>query len=105
MNLEFIRRYRSQIIRNLETMVKRSIEQKMGTPNFQATNERIEAGAMVKNRRGKCCPKVGRLLSAKSKKGQNSKGDNCSCRHEVPIRGTWKPEPTPSSKSPTEDGG
>ena len=33
-------------------MVKRSIDQKLRSRNFEASNERIEIGAVIKNRRG-----------------------------------------------------
>ena len=35
----------------LKTMVKRSTDQKLRSRNFDARNERIETGAVVKNRR------------------------------------------------------
>ena len=39
---------------NLKTMVKRSTDQKLRLRNFDARHERVETGAVVTNRRGRC---------------------------------------------------
>ena len=50
--LNWNRRYRCPSIRNLKTMVKRSVDQKLRLRNFHAKHEKIESGAVVKNRKG-----------------------------------------------------
>ena len=59
----------------LKTIVKRSIDQKLRLRKSDARNEKIEIGAVVKNRKG---------LSGV--KGQRSKGNQCSSRHECNDR-------------------
>ena len=49
---KFIKRYQCPIIKKLKTMVKRSVDQKLGLRNIDARSERIETGAVVKNREG-----------------------------------------------------
>ena len=80
-------------------MVKRSLDQKIRARNFEARNERIETGAVVKNRRDQCgvARGLGECYQWRGE-GQCSKGDNCSFRHEGPKRGRWTPKTAPSSE-------
>ena len=67
----------------LKTMVKRSIDQKLRLRNFDARHWRIETGAVIKNRKKKCGVEGGKGTCYQWKaKGQCSKGDQCSLRHE-----------------------
>ena len=87
----------------LKTMVKRSIDQKRRLRNFDARNERIETGAVVKNRKELIGVEGGKGICYQWKeKGQCSKGDKCSFRHESNDRAQQKPIPkaaTPSEPS------
>ena len=76
----------------LKTMVKRSVDQKLRLRKFDARNERIETGAVVKNRK--------ELIGFEGRKGtcyqwkengQCSKGDKCSFWHESNDRAQQKP--------------
>ena len=59
-------------------MVKRSIDQKLRSRNFDARNERIETGAVVKNRRDQRGVERGPgECHERRAKGQCSKGDSC----------------------------
>ena len=59
----------------LKTMVRRSIDQKLRLRNFDARHERIETGAVVKNRKGLSGVEGGKGLCYQWKeKGQCSKG-------------------------------
>ena len=71
----------------LKTMVKRCIDQKLRLRNFDARNERIETGAVVTSRRrqGVCCQWKA--------KGQRSRGDRCSFRHDVDERANRHQKP------------
>ena len=100
----FIRRYRCPIIKKLNTMVKRSINQKLRLRNFDARHQKIETGAVVKNLKGLSGVEGGKGTCQQWKdKGQCSQGDRCSFRHETQDR-AQKPEPkaaTPSEPSMT----
>ena len=86
----------------LQTMVKRSIDQKLRLRNFDAGHGRTETGAVLKNRKGLSGVEGGKDIFLQWKeKGQCSKGDQCSFRHESNDR-AQKPEPkaaTPSDPS------
>ena len=86
----------------LKTMVKRSIDQKLRLRNFDARHGRIETGAVVKNQKGMSGVEGGKGICYQWKeKGQCSKGDQCSFRHESNDR-AQKPEhdaATPSEPS------
>ena len=86
----------------LKTMEKRRINQKLRLRNFGARHERIETGAVVKNRKGLIGVEGGIGIYYQWKeKGQCSKGDQCSFWHESNDR-AQKPEPnaaTPSGPS------
>ena len=65
-----------------KTMVKRSIDQKLRLRNFDARHGRIENGAVVTSRRGQVVLKeVKVFVTSGRKKGQCSKGHQCSFRH------------------------
>ena len=67
----------------MKTMLKRRKDQKLRLRNFDAKQGRIETGAMVKNRMGMNGVEGGRGNCYQWKeKGQCSKGDQFSFRHE-----------------------
>ena len=68
----------------LKSMVKRSIDQKLRLRNFDARNEKIETGAVVMNRmESSGIERGGKGTCYQWKeKGQRSRGDQCSFRHE-----------------------
>ena len=67
----------------LETVVKRSIDQKLRSRNFEARNERIEKRAVVKNRRDQRSVERGPGECWQRKaQGQCLKGNNCSFRND-----------------------
>ena len=67
----------------IQIMVKRSQYQKLRSRNFDARNEEIETGAVVKNRKGLSGVEGGKGTCYQWKeKGQCSKGDQCSFRHK-----------------------
>ena len=83
----------------LKTMVKRSIEQDIRIRNFEARNGNYEKNALVKNQgtkqRGQRT--LGDCWQWKTK-GQCSKKDNCSFRHDINKRAKLtQPNPSPSS--------
>ena len=83
----------------LKTMVKRSIDEKLRLRNFDARYGRIETGAVIKNRKGTRGIEGGRGTCYQWKeKGQCSKGDQCSFRHESNDR-AQKPEHTAATPS------
>ena len=83
----------------LKTMVKRSIDQKLRLRNFDARHEKIETGAVVKDRKGMSGVEGGTGICHQWKeKGQCSKGDPCSFRHENNDRA----RPTPKAAPPSE---
>ena len=83
----------------LKTMVKRSTDQTLRLGNFDARHGRIEAGAVVKNRKGLSGVEGGKGICYQWKaKGQCSQGDRCSFRHESNDR-AQKPEPKAATAS------
>ena len=83
----------------LKTMVKRSIEQNLRIKNFEARNGNYERNALVKNQGTK--QRGQRILGdcwQWKTKGQCSKGDNCSFRHDINKRAKMtQPNPSPNS--------
>ena len=79
-------------------MVKRSVDHKIRARNFEARNQRIETGAVVKDRRHKrgVARGLGECDQWKAK-GDCSKGDNCSFCHKGLNIGKWRPKTAPSS--------
>ena len=77
----------------LITMAKRSIDQKLQLRNFDARREKIETGAVVKNHKG-----LSGVENQWKEKGQCSKGDQCSFRHDSNDR----PKSTPKAKPLSE---
>ena len=74
------------------TMVKRSIDQKLRLRNFDGRHGRIETGQVVKNRKGLIGVEGGKGTCYQWKeKGQCSKGDRRTFRHESDDR-AQKPE-------------
>ena len=71
----------------LKTTVKTRKNQKLLLRNFDARHGRIETGAVVKNRKGMSGVEGGKGICYQWKeKGQCSKGDHCSFRHESDDR-------------------
>ena len=67
----------------LKTMAKRSIDQKIRPRNFDAGNENFETGAVATSRGGLSGFERGKGICYQWKaKGQCSRGDGCSFRHE-----------------------
>ena len=91
----------------LKTMVKRNINQKVRSRNFDARKRRIGTVAMVQNRRDQRGVERGPGECYQWKaKGQCSKRDSCSFRHGENKRAKPTPTSAPPSKPPTEkDGG
>ena len=86
----------------LKTMVKRSIDQKLRLRNFDARHEKIETGAVVKSHRGLSGIERGKGICYQwREKGQCSKGDQCSFRHESNDRAKPTPKTAPPSEPPT----
>ena len=84
---------------NSKTMAKESIDQKLRLRNFDARHGRNETGAVIKNRKGLCGVEGGKGTCYQWKeKGQCSKGDQCSFRHESNDR-AQKPEHTAATPS------
>ena len=85
----------------LKTMPKRSIEQNLRMKNFEARNGNFETSAVVKNQRVKQREQrsLGDCWQWKAK-GQCSKGDICSFRHDINKRAkSTQPNPSPSSST------
>ena len=83
----------------LKTMVKRNIDQKLRLRNFDARHGRTETRAVVKNRKGLIGVEGGKGFCYQWKeKGQCSKGDHCSFRHES-NDSAQKPEHTAGTPS------
>ena len=83
----------------LKTMVKRNLDQKLRLRNFDARHGRTETRAVVKNRKGLIGVEGGKGFCYQWKeKGQCSKGDQCSFRHESNDR-AQKPEHTAGTPS------
>ena len=80
-------------------MVKRSMDDKLRSRNFDARHGRIESAAVVKNRKGIIGVEGGKGVCYQGKeKSQCSQGDRCSFRHETQDR-TQKPEHTAATVS------
>ena len=89
----------------LKTMVKRSIDHKLRLRNFDARHERIDTGAVVKSRRRLSGIERGKGICYQlTEKGQCSKGDQCSLRHESNDRAIPTPKTAPPSEPPTPRG-
>ena len=85
---------------NLKNMLKRSTDQKLRLRKFDARNERIETGAVVKNRKGLSGVEGGKGTSYQWKeKVQCSRGDQCSFRHESNDRAQ---KPDHNAATPSE---
>ena len=81
-------------------MVKRSIDQKLRLRNFDARHGRIESGAVIKSRKGVIGVEGGKGTRYQWKeKGQCSKGDRCSFRHEAQDRAQ---KPDHNAATPSE---
>ena len=86
-------------------MVKRNLDQKLQSRNFDARNEKIETGAVVTSRRGFSGIERGHGVRYQWKaKGQCSKGDKSSCRHDSYECAKSTPKSAPSSEPPTQRG-
>ena len=84
----------------LKTMVKRSKDQKLRLRNFDARHGKIETGAPVKNCKGMNGAGGGKGTSFQWKeKGQCSKGDQCSFRHDSNDRAQ---KPDRNAATPSE---
>ena len=89
----------------LKTMVKRSIDQKLRLRNVDARNQRIETGAVVRNRRAQRGVERGQGECYKWKaKVQCSREDKCSFRHDEDKRAKATPKTAPPSEPPTQRG-
>ena len=87
-------------------MGKRSIDQKLRLWNFDARQGRIETGALVTNRRGQRGVERGREECYQWRaKGQSSRGDSCSFRHDENKRAKSTPKSAPPSEPPKEKDG
>ena len=79
---------------------------KLRLRNFDARNENIETGAVVTSLRGYSGIERGKGICYQWKaKGQCSKGDQCSFRHESHDREKPTPKAAPPSEPPTPTGG
>ena len=91
----------------LKTMVKRCVDQKLQSRNFDARHGRIQSGAVAKSRMGIIGVEGGKRICYQWKeKGQCSQGDRCSFRHDTQDR-AQKPEhtaATPSEPAPSRSG-
>ena len=86
----------------LKTMVKRSTDQKLRLRKFDARNERIETGTVVTSRRRLSGIDRGKGVCYQWKaKGQCSRGDQCSFRHDGDERAKPTPKTAPPSEPPT----
>ena len=89
----------------LKTMLKRSIDQKLRSRNFDARSVTIETGAVVTSRRGLSGIERGKGTCYQWKqKGQCSRGDQCSFRHESHDREKPTPKTARTSEPPTPRG-
>ena len=76
-----------------------SVDQKLRLRNFDARHEKIETGAVVKNRKGFSGVERENVFCHQwTEKGQCSKGDQCSFRHESNDRAQ---KPTPKAATPS----
>ena len=86
----------------LKTMVKRSIDQKPRLRNFGAWLGKIGTGAVAKSQKGLSGVERGKGICYRWKaKGQCSRGDQCSFRHDGYERATPTPKTAPPSEPPT----
>ena len=84
----------------LKTMVKKSIDPKLRLRNLDARHGRTKTGAVIKNRKGMSGVEGGKGTCYQWKeKGQYSKGDQCSFRHES---GDRAPKPGHNAATPSE---
>ena len=82
-DMEFHQKMSVPNYQKLTTMVKRSIDQKLRFRNFAASHGRIESGAVVKSPKGLISVEGGKGICCQWKeKGQCSKGEQCSFRHD-----------------------
>ena len=104
-DLEILQKISKPDYQKLNMMVKRSIDQKLGLRSFDARSDRSETGAVVTNRRGQRGVERGQGECCKWKaKGQCSRGDKCSFRHDEDKRAKPTPRTTPPSETPTHRG-
>ena len=93
------------VYQKMKTTVRRSTDQKLRLRNFDARNERIETGAVVTNHRGRRGVERGQGVCYQWKaKGQRSRSDKCSFRHDGDERAKPTPKTGPPSESPTQRG-
>ena len=89
----------------LNTMVKRSIDQKLRLRNFDARHLKIETGAAVTSRRGfSGIEREKGVCYRREAKGQCSRGDQCSFGHEGHESAKPTPKTAPSSEPPAPRG-
>ena len=97
--MEFHHKISMPNCQKLKTVAKRTIGQKLRLRNFDARHEKIETGAVVTSRRRFCDIERGRGICYRWKaKGQCSRGDQCSFRHESHDRAKPTPKAAPSSE-------
>ena len=103
--MEFHQKISKPDYQKWKTMVKRSIDQKLRSRNFGARNERIEIGVVVTSRRGLSGVEGGKGTCHQwIAKGQCSRGDQCSFRHDGYERAKPTPKTAPPSEPPTPRG-
>ena len=89
----------------LETMVKRSIDQKLRLRNFDARNERIETGAVVTNRSGQRGVERGQGECINGKQKDSVREEtSVVVRHDEDKRAKPTPKTVPPSEPPTPRG-
>ena len=83
-DMEIHRKISEPDYQKLKTMVKRSIDQKLRLRNFDARNEKNEIGAVYTSRKGLsvALKEETEFAISGKQKGQCSRGDQCSFRHE-----------------------
>ena len=75
------------MIKKLTKNVKRSIDRKLRSRNFDARHGRLESGAVDKNRKGLIGVEGGKGICYQWKeKDKCSPGDRCNFRHETQDR-------------------
>ena len=86
--------------KKMKTMVKRSIDQKLRLRNFDAKHGKSKQGQWSRVERWYVALKDEKVhATSGKKKGQCSKGDQCSFRHESNDRAQ---KPTPKAATPSE---
>ena len=101
-DMEILQKISMPNYQKLQTMVKRSIDQKLRLRNYDARNERIETGAVITSGRGLSGIERGKGECYQWKaKGQCSRGDKRSFRHDVDKCAKTKPKTAPPSEPPT----